>query len=421
MRQFTEFFEPDLIPMIRRMTDRPQHDSAGVAENAQIRAAVWRGLVSLGAPGLPLPASTGTHATGAEPAGARSGGAQSAGQEGLFELAELLGSVLYQGPLLDTWVAVELLLRTPDVEPLLTEIRDGASVALAVREDGAESPAEPGDMTVHSSARAAGGNGGNPGPGDTVTGTRCFVNFAAEVEYLLVAGCVGAAQIGLALVGRDHPSVTVARHQDLSRGELCRVELTAAPVVAWLGGADPAGAWEHVLAMARIRQAGYLVGLSQAALDLAVEHSKRRRQFGQAIGRFQALAFRMSAATANIDAARLLARDAARQAHSVRDEQAHGAEDARPTVAELRQAADHGGDLRLAAAQCLALAAETTRDTVVEAMQIHGALGMLSGSDVQLYYRRAAVEALWLGSPAQLRAETLPLLRQQSEDLSSML
>ncbi|WP_181794396.1 hypothetical protein, partial [Streptomyces sp. WELS2] len=35
----------------------------------------------------------------------------------------------------------------------------------------------------------------------------------------------------------------------------------------------------------------------------------------------------------------------------------------------------------------------------------------VAGSDAQLFYRRAAVESLWLGSPAELRAEVAPLLR----------
>jgi alkylation response protein AidB-like acyl-CoA dehydrogenase len=44
-------------------------------------------------------------------------------------------------------------------------------------------------------------------------------------------------------------------------------------------------------------------------------------------------------------------------------------------------------------------------------MQIHGAYGMTENSDAQLFYRRAAVESLWLGSPAELRGEVASLLR----------
>ena len=69
-----------------------------------------------------------------------------------------------------------------------------------------------------------------------------------------------------------------------------------------------------------------------------------------------------------------------------------------------------GIETRLAAAQCLATAADLARTVTTASMQIHGAAGMVCDNDAQLFYRRAAVDALWLGSPTQLRDEAMPLL-----------
>lgn len=346
VRALAEFFDADLVPVVRRMAYRPGHLSGDGEDDRAVRAMVWQGLVRLGIPDSP-----------------------GMGQETLTAVAERLGGVLYQGPLLDTVTTVDLLVRTGGPHLL----SPGASVAVAARGDGTGTLTEPADMSVDTEA-------------GTVTAHRDFVAFAGDVDHLLVVGRTPSG-VRAALVPRDHPGVTVRRHEELGRGELYRVDLAAVPVKGWLGDA---GDWAAALAAARIRQGGYLVGLAQGALDLAVGYARRRHQFGQPIGRFQWIAFRLSALAARIDAVRLLTRDAARLAD--------------------RGAA--GSDVRFAAAQCLAAACELARHTTTEALQVHGAIGMTSDNDAQLFYRRAAVEALWLGSATELRTEALPLLRK---------
>ncbi|MEV6931336.1 acyl-CoA dehydrogenase family protein [Dactylosporangium sp. NPDC051485] len=329
MNAFAEFLDAQLAPLVRRMADRPRRPDED-AELRDVRAVVWQGLVGIGLP---------------------------AAQTDLVALAELLGSVVYQGPLLDTVTAGELLAHAG--LPGLIGRHDAA--ALAIRAHGT---ADPADLAPVAEADGR------------LTARRCFVGFAGEVEHLVVIGD------RLALVPREHPTVTLRRYEETGRGELFDVRFAGTPVTAWIGGGEH---WRAALATARIRQAAYLVGLGQGALDLAVAYATERRQFGQPIGRFQALAFRLAELRIRIDAARLLTRAAARDA-------------------------DRGHDVRLAAAQSLATAAELARAVTTAAMQIHGAAGMTSDSDAQLFYRRAAIESLWLGSPTQLRAAAAPLL-----------
>ena len=47
---------------------------------------------------------------------------------------------------------------------------------------------------------------------------------------------------------------------------------------------------QSTLHFARAGQAASAVGQAQAAVDLALEHAKTRRQFGQALGNFQVIA-----------------------------------------------------------------------------------------------------------------------------------
>ncbi|MFG6195439.1 acyl-CoA dehydrogenase family protein [Nonomuraea sp. JJY05] len=305
-----DFFDDDLAPLVRRMADRPRSgDGGGDDDSREIRAMVWEGLVGLGA----LQASD------------------------TVRLAELLGSVLYQGPLLDTLTARELL-RDDEIGQ--------APVALAVA-------AEPwSDQDGVISAR------------------RAFVGFAAEVDHFVVGGVDDTAGLRLALVRAGHPSITMRRYEETSRGEAYEVEFAGTPVAARAGSATE---WEAALAGARVRQAAYLVGLAQAALDHAVDHAKARRQFGQPIGKFQGLAFRLSELSMHIDATRLLVHD--------------------------RDAAAH-------AAANLAAASDLARTVTTRTMQIHGAAGMRSDNDAQLYYRRAAAESVRLGTPSQLRRES---------------
>jgi len=358
-QRFVELVSDELIPSIRRMGELPRHDFADEAQDTlTARNAVWRALVDLGATRLLLP---------------RRLGGEEAGQQGAVVLAELLGTALYQGPLLDTMIAAELLEHSGDAEgKRIAEIAEGAAVPLAVRQDAGDDHARPGPFEVSAN-------------GETIEATRRFVGSVPDGSYLLVVGSTMSGPRA-ALVSREHPTVTYRRHDEVGRGELYAIRLAATPVLSWQD--DPAGccaAWPLVVAHARIRHAAYLVGLCQGALDLAVAWSRSRRQFGQPIGGFQAPAFRLAEIATRIEAARWLVRAAAWDA-------------------------DSGQDARLAAAQALAMAADLAGATVLAAVQAHGAYGMTEDSDIQLYFRRAHIDRIWMGAPRNLRQEVLPLL-----------
>ncbi len=131
---------------------------------------------------------------------------------------------------------------------------------------------------------------------------------------------------------------------------------------------------------ARIRQAAYLLGLAQGALEAGVRHAGERRQFGRTLRDFQSVAFRLSAACVEVEALRL-------------------------TVTHAIWLADGDEPFGQSAAEALAQAAETATAVTRTVVQVCGVRGMTSHLPVQRYYVLGRREASRLGRPGQLWQE----------------
>ncbi|MER7901540.1 acyl-CoA dehydrogenase family protein [Streptomyces sp. NPDC096046] len=359
--ELAELFDGDLAPTLRRMGERALGGGPVAPEQSDARAAVWETL-----------AETGVLDTVVD-------GTESPGH--LVALGAMMGRSLFRGPYLDTAAAAELVTALgahagDTYADLLDAVADGAAtVALAPRAAGTDDPYEPAPLVL----------GEGPG-GPWVSGHRRFVGWADSVDWILVVGTV-AAGTALALVRADDPGITVRRHDDISRGDLHCVDLHEVPLHGGrlIGDPGPAKhAWRRALATVRVRHAATLVGQAQGALALAVERARSRVQFDQPLARHQSVAFTLAALFARITAVRSFTEDTARDLNE-------------------------GTDAELAVLQALALAADLVRDAAAQGLHVHGAHGMTEDADIQLYFRRAALDALLWGSPAQLwnRAATL--------------
>lgn len=353
LREMGELFGEELAPVLRRLGERPRGAGADAPvdeESAGTRAAVWATLAELGA-------------LRAQP------------QRDLVEAAELMGAALYQSPYPDTVTAARLLAATGDARlaPLLEDIADGAApLALAVRADGRTPPSRPAPLTVH----------GGPGA-QAVSGRRDFVAFAADCAHLAVVGSAGEGELVLALVPVDQPGVRLRRRDDIGRGDLYEVLLERAEVSGDVH--DVSAVFPAALAAARIRQAAALAGAARGALELAAARLKSRQAFGKPLAQHQALAYRLAALAAETATVLAFARAGA-------------------------EAADRGEDVRRTGAQALYLAGELARRAAAESVHLHGAFGMTEASDAQLFHRRAAVDAQWLGTGTELLREAAELL-----------
>jgi alkylation response protein AidB-like acyl-CoA dehydrogenase len=134
---------------------------------------------------------------------------------------------------------------------------------------------------------------------------------------------------------------------------------------------------------------GELVGLGQRALELSVDYAKDRRQFGVPIGSFQAVQHRMAEMLLHIEGARSATYYAA------------WVSDARPA------------QLTSAAAIAKTTSSEAARYATRSAIQVHGGIGFTWEANVHWLFKRAHVDAAYLGTAPDHRARVADLLRAE--------
>ncbi len=145
------------------------------------------------------------------------------------------------------------------------------------------------------------------------------------------------------------------------RFEGCRV-----PVDAVIGevGAGFKLAMETLDAF-RISVGAAANGMARSALDAALEHVARRRQFGAPLADQQMVRAALADMATELDAARLLV---ARAAH-------------------LRDTSEAGARVSTEAAMAKMYATEAAQRIIDQAVQLHGGAGVCAGSEVERLYR----------------------------------
>jgi alkylation response protein AidB-like acyl-CoA dehydrogenase len=118
----------------------------------------------------------------------------------------------------------------------------------------------------------------------------------------------------------------------------------------------------RVLDGGRISIAALSLGMAQGAYEAALNYSKERRQFGKAIGEFQAIQWKLADMATEIDAARLLTMRAASMK-------------------------DAGMKTTLESSMAKLYASEVAVKCANEAVQIHGGYGFIKDYPAEKYYR----------------------------------
>jgi alkylation response protein AidB-like acyl-CoA dehydrogenase len=129
-------------------------------------------------------------------------------------------------------------------------------------------------------------------------------------------------------------------------------------------GADPG-----LADIAALLLAAEQIGAATKCLDLTVEYTKDRVQFGRPIGSFQALKHRMADLYVAVQSARAVVNDAIAEPS--------------PTSAALARVA----------------ASEAFSKVAAEAVQMHGGIAITWEHDIQLYFKRAHGSSQLLGPP----------------------
>ncbi|MBI2918528.1 MAG: acyl-CoA/acyl-ACP dehydrogenase [Chloroflexi bacterium] len=254
---------------------------------------------------------------------------------------------------------------------LLPDIAQGmAIVTLALYED--EGGYEP--SAIQLSAK-------RQGDGYVLDGTKLFVPFARGASHLL---CVArTAQqiptrrdgISLFLVPTTTPGVKATALDTLDVDRQYEVAFSGV-AVSGEGLVGKAGQGWEVLQGCRERanviQCAEMVGGAQKALEMAVDYSKQRVQFGRPIGSFQAIQHKAAGMLSDTDGARFLTYEA---------------------VAKL----DAGQQDAVEVAMAKAFVAGAFRRVTKEAHQIIAGAAFLVEHDLHFYYRRAKAMEMFLG------------------------
>jgi acyl-CoA dehydrogenase len=220
-----------------------------------------------------------------------------------------------------------------------------------------------------------------------INGTKHFISHADHSDYVILFAATGEEttshgtrkKMTAFLIDMGHPGFVVrpgyknVSHRGYTNSILefndCRV-----PKSAILGelhrGFDVANTW---LGSTRLQVAATCLGRAERALDLSKQWAVDRVQFGQQIGKFQGVSFKLADMAIELRAAELMVLEAAWK----RD-----------------QKIDSDMDMAMAkvkATEMLAMVAD-------EALQIHGGMGLMSDLPLERIWRDARIERIWDGT-----------------------
>jgi acyl-CoA dehydrogenase len=219
-------------------------------------------------------------------------------------------------------------------------------------------------------------SGALAGDGVTLTGEKTFVPYAEVADDLLVlvrTSPEGERGLTLAQVDRNATGIATRRQRGWLGEPVCVVTFDGvqADVLGQAGDAWPGVS--AALDRATALLSAYMLGGSQAALDTAIEYSKTRMAFGQAIGTFQRVQDLIIRALNDTDAIRW-------------------------TVYEALWKLDGGrDDAALAVSMAKAVASEGFQQSAENAIYVHAGAGMDLDYGLTTHVKRSKFYGHYLG------------------------
>ncbi|MER5185243.1 acyl-CoA dehydrogenase family protein [Streptomyces sp. NPDC002896] len=343
-----------------------EHVRAWTDRDEDVDPEVWRLTADLGWPGLGLPEEYG----GAD--------------QGLVELAlvaEEIGRALGRGPFAPTAIVGRALAAAGSPE-LRAEVLPALATGSGWATWAFAEPHAPWSLDgVHATTQTE-------GDAIVLDGVKTAVQDAGGARWLLVTARHDGAPASF-LVDRTAPGVTVRRQRglDLTRSFYeIRFEGVRVPHARRLAGGPEE--IQRLLDEASVLRCADALGVMERMLELTVEHTKSRVQFGRPIGTFQAVKH------ACADMAVLV----------------HGT---RAATSYAAMAADAGAaDAGRAACAAASYVAAGAGEVAAQALQLHGGIGFTWEHDLHLHLRRARADSVLYGDAAVHRDRLCTLLRR---------
>ena len=214
----------------------------------------------------------------------------------------------------------------------------------------------------------------------SLTGTKLFVTDAVISDYLLVAAVTNTTvdkndSISLFLVKMGTNNVWLSQLDTLAKDRQSQVifDKTVVPAANILGGLHQGWALiSQTLEWAAVAKCAEILGSSQAILEMVVDYTKQRTQFGKPIGSFQAIQHYCADIASDIEGARLITYKAAWKISC-------------------------GEPSHIEASQAKLWVSSVASRLVYLAHQCFGAIGFTADHDLQLFTRRLKVGEIMFG------------------------
>ena len=285
-------------------------------------------------------------------------------------IAHEIGKTLAASPFLSTAVMAATALKQVDSAASaerLSAIAEGRlTYALALDETSKFAP---------ENSRLACEKSGN---GFVLNGQKCFVVDGGFADRVLVLARSGEGPEDLTLfdLPADYAGITrndqaMIDSRNAARLEFDNVEATGDDIIGAAG--DAMRVLRPALQAGQTALSAEMTGLAASAADMTVGYLKERQQFGRPIGSFQALQHRAAHLWCEMEVTGSAILHAGRMLDSDPDNAA------------------------MAVSLAKARAIKTAKLAVIEAVQMHGGIGMTDAFDMGFFMKRARVASEWLG------------------------
>ncbi|MEO7691306.1 MAG: acyl-CoA dehydrogenase [Sphingomonas sp.] len=358
LRDTARDFVGEQAPVSHMRKLRDANDAAGFSRD------LWKSFAEMGFTGILIGEADGGLGLGHVDAGI---------------VLEEIGRNLSPSPFLATAVAaVEALKGSAQAGRWFPGILAGDTIAALAIDEGAKHR----DTVAMKAERS--------GNGFRLSGKKQFVTHGHVADLIIVAARTAGSSddangITLFAVDKSAAGLTAEaeRLTDASiaaRLEFDGVEVDADAVIGEVdAGRDPL---DRLLRAGRTGASAELLGVGGGAMDMTVSYLRERKQFGVAIGSFQALQHRAAHLYSEMEVARAAVLKAQ----------------------QLLDAGDAGADAAVSVAKAMTALATTL--SVQEGVQMHGGIGMTDEYDIGFYMKRARVLAEMFGD-ANFHADRL--------------
>jgi alkylation response protein AidB-like acyl-CoA dehydrogenase len=197
-------------------------------------------------------------------------------------------------------------------------------------------------------------------------GSCLMVPFAHIADYIICAAQSGDREVSLFLLDPDTPGLTINALQTTAQDRQYEllvdgVRLERSKLLGKEGQSWPV--LQQLLHQAAVAKCAEMVGGARRAMEMTVDYSKQRVQFGRPIGAFQAVQHHCANMLTYLDSSALITRHTCKQVSA-----------GTASVADM--------------AKCKAWVSDACRKLLLLAHQVYAGMGFMAETDLQIYFRR---------------------------------